>query len=279
MKTYNYRKTGKTFDPNKPKRPKTAYLLFLDDYRKGQQKFGKDQLKMAGEEWRKMSAENKKTYIQSAFLELMKYNEKMFEYTNSSEYKRIQEDRERWESEMEAFNNRSTGKLVDPNKPKKPKSAYSLFLDDCRKGQQNFGRDQLKIAGEEWRKMSADNKKSYIQSSCLELMKYNEKMFEYTNSVKDKVFPSLESLFPPEPESCSKGTMTSMAKVIDKDGGEQCVEISQPANRRKEADSYFNEIKQEPVEQDENPKDVYIVQTTNVSKPGISLLSSHHKNV
>merc|ERR1712179_658465 len=74
---------GKTVDPNKPKRPPTAYFLFLADFRVKMANKGiehKELLKMAGEEWRNLSSEDKVPYEKNALVESKKYEEAMTEY-------------------------------------------------------------------------------------------------------------------------------------------------------------------------------------------------------
>jgi len=74
---------GKTVDPNKPKRPPTAYFLFLADFRIRMANKGiehKELLRMAGEEWRNLDAEDKKPYEKDALEESKKYEMKMTEY-------------------------------------------------------------------------------------------------------------------------------------------------------------------------------------------------------
>ena len=52
-------------DPNKPKRGKSAYFLFLDDFRaknKGVFEDNKELLRNAGDEWKNLDDEEKKPY-------------------------------------------------------------------------------------------------------------------------------------------------------------------------------------------------------------------------
>ncbi|WVY93517.1 hypothetical protein V8G54_032605 [Vigna mungo] len=62
-------KGKKVKDPNKPKRPPTAFFVFLDDFRKTFKEANPDSKdvkrvgKEAGEKWRSMSDEDKKPYL------------------------------------------------------------------------------------------------------------------------------------------------------------------------------------------------------------------------
>jgi hypothetical protein len=74
---------GKTVDPNKPKRPPTAYFVFLAGFRIKMANKGiehKELLKMAGEEWRTLSNEDKKPFEKKALEESKKYESAMTEY-------------------------------------------------------------------------------------------------------------------------------------------------------------------------------------------------------
>ena len=70
-------------DANKPKRPMSAYFIWLGEFRekmKGKFAENKDLLRAAGEEWKKLNEEEKKPYEEKAELERKKYEEKMREY-------------------------------------------------------------------------------------------------------------------------------------------------------------------------------------------------------
>ncbi|KAK7841509.1 high mobility group b protein 7 [Quercus suber] len=62
----------KSKDPNAPKRPQTAFFLFMDDFRKTYKeenpdsKGGKEVAKEGGEKWKSMTDEEKKPYMDKA---------------------------------------------------------------------------------------------------------------------------------------------------------------------------------------------------------------------
>lgn len=82
------RKLTKVRDPNMPKRPQTAYFLFLEDFRKTYKeehpdsKGVKELAKDAGEKWRSMTDEEKKPY-QDRAAELKEEYEKAMEAYNA----------------------------------------------------------------------------------------------------------------------------------------------------------------------------------------------------
>ena len=73
-------------------------------------------------------------------------------------------DRERFLKEKEV-EDKKTGKLKDPTKPKRPQSNYFLFLGDFRKemaGKTLEGGEKIpSLAGEKWRDMGTEERKKY----------------------------------------------------------------------------------------------------------------------
>lgn len=143
------------------KRAKTAYFFFLDDFRKSYCKDG-DQIpkaseitKACGKQWGIMTELDKKPYTEKAA-----------------------EDRKRYESEISVYR-----KVRDPDKPKKPPTAYFYFLTDFRAqmaGQKiEKGRRLTEICGEEWNKLTEEQKKPYLDRVAVEYKKYQERMEEY----------------------------------------------------------------------------------------------------
>ncbi|NP_001298193.1 high mobility group protein B3-like [Biomphalaria glabrata] len=151
----------KVKDVNKPKRATSAYFFFLAQCRKEAAKAGKAPTKIAeftkeaSEKWKALSADKKKPFEAAAA-----------------------DDKRRYETEMAVYK----GKSVDPNKPKRPPTAYFLFLADYRIRMANKGiehKELLKMAGEEWRSLSNEDKKPYEKKALEESKKYESAMTEY----------------------------------------------------------------------------------------------------
>jgi len=151
----------KVKDPNKPKRATSAYFYYLADCRKEAAKTGKPPTKIAeftkecSEKWRALTPEQKKPFDSAAA-----------------------KDKKRYDEEMAAYK----GKTVDPNKPKRPPTAYFLFLADFRIRMKDKGvehKELLKLAGEEWRNMGADEKKPYEKTALEKSKEYEVAMTEY----------------------------------------------------------------------------------------------------
>jgi hypothetical protein len=195
---------GKSVDPNKPKRPPTAYSFFLADFRIRMTNTGieyKELRKMARKKWRSLTSEDKKQYKKKALEKSKKH-----EPPTSVEHRRIAESSkdasEKWEapkvdkkkqfkSAAAEDNKRNIqemaiykGKSVDPNEPKRQPAAFFAFLVDFRKRMPNQGigyQEILKMAGEEWRSLPSEDKKPYEKKALEESKKH-----EASTSVKHR---------------------------------------------------------------------------------------------
>merc|ERR1711963_242027 len=151
----------KVKDVNKPKRSTSAYFYYLAHCREQANKQGRSISKIAeftkecSAKWREMAGPQKKPFEDMAA-----------------------KDKARYDREMAAYK----GKKVDPNKPKRPMTAYFIFLGDFRQKMKDRGVDHkeiLRLAGEEWRNMSAEHKKPYEKRSVEAGKEYELKMAEY----------------------------------------------------------------------------------------------------
>jgi len=147
------------------KKPTSAYLYFVSDYRKVLKKKGKEinkvqeVAKLCGIAWKSMTEEEKSPYTE-----------------------KYQIDRERFLKEKEAEEKKS-GKVKDPTKPKRPQSGYFLFLADFRKemaGKVLEGGEKIPtLAGEKWRDLAADEKKKYELLVEQDKQRYEKEMEEW----------------------------------------------------------------------------------------------------
>lgn len=152
------------------KKPTSAYLYFVSDYRLVLKKKGEniskvqEVAKLCGEAWKKMSDEEKGPYIQ-------KYNT----------------DRSRYLKEKEAYD-RKMGK--DPNKPKRPQTAYFFFLADFRKEMANKplpdGKKIPTLAGERWKLMTETDKITYEKMVEKDKARYEKEMAEWRKQNPDQ---------------------------------------------------------------------------------------------
>ncbi|PPS14818.1 hypothetical protein GOBAR_AA05764 [Gossypium barbadense] len=91
------KKLKKGKDPNAPKRPPTAFFLFMDDFRKSYKEANPDAkgvtgvAKEGGEKWKSMSEEEKKCYVDKA-AELKAEYEKAMEEAKNADHQNEEEE-------------------------------------------------------------------------------------------------------------------------------------------------------------------------------------------
>lgn len=151
-------------DPNKPKRPTSAYFFYAEACRNELKKEGKKITKV-GEftkevsvKWNALNPTEKKPYSDKA-----------------------EKDKARYTAQMAAYK----GKVKDVNKPKRPQSSYFLFLHDFRAKMKSANLQHKEIltkAGEAWKSLQPDEKKVYEKKAEIEKQKYEEVMKEYNKS-------------------------------------------------------------------------------------------------
>ena len=92
-------------------------------------------------------------------------------------------DRERYKGEMQIFK-----PARDANKPKRPGTAFMLFMGDFRKemaGKEPEGgvAALAKLGGERWRNMTEDDKRQYVEKQNEEKIRYEAAMEVYRQKV------------------------------------------------------------------------------------------------
>lgn len=92
-------------------------------------------------------------------------------------------DRDRYRREMSVYK-----PPKDVNKPKRPGTAFMLFMQDLRKemaGKEPEGgvAALAKLGGERWRNMSDDEKRPYQEKQNDEKVRYEANMEEYRRKV------------------------------------------------------------------------------------------------
>lgn len=92
-------------------------------------------------------------------------------------------DRERYKREMAIYK-----PARDANKPKRPGTAFMLFMGDFRKemaGKEPEGgvAALAKLGGERWRNMTEEDKRPYVEKQNEEKVRYEAAMEEYRRKV------------------------------------------------------------------------------------------------
>lgn len=158
------------------KKPTSAYLYFVADYRMVLKKKGKEinrvqeVAKLCGAAWKSMTDEEKAPYS-------AKYNT----------------DKARYLKEKEALD-KKMGK--DPSKPKRPQTAYFFFLAEFRKEMAGKtledGEKIPSLAGEKWREMTQEKKKIFEEMVEVDKVRYEKEMDEWK-----KTHPDVPKVKPP----------------------------------------------------------------------------------
>ncbi|ESO82338.1 hypothetical protein LOTGIDRAFT_134831 [Lottia gigantea] len=170
----------KAKDTGKPKKPTSSYFYFLEECRRKAKEEGRSLSKIAeftrecSATWKDITATEKKKFEDKAAADKKRYQKEMESYVPTDD------------DDVKAT--KKSKKVKDENKPKRPQSAYFLFLADFRKkmkGKDIENRELLKQAGVEWGKLSKDQKKPFEKLSEVEKGKYDAAMAIY-NKVGSK---------------------------------------------------------------------------------------------
>lgn len=153
-------------DPARPKRPASAWVHFLSDFRtKNKELRGKEVMMSASKAWKVLTVPQKKP-----FEDLYAANKKVYDVDQEEYVKSGQ--KEAW--------------TRDPEKPKRPLSSFFRFLDGYRtKNASLKPTEATKLAAAIWKDMSGEQKQPYEKQYKEELGKYNEAMKLYKASGKE----------------------------------------------------------------------------------------------
>lgn len=157
-------------DPNAPKRPQTAFILYMSDNRQRikDQHPGiifTDVPKVGAQEWKNAKAATKNKYQALAEKERVRYEREKESYVPDESFKKLKRKK-------------------DPNAPKRPLTVYMLFANarqNVIKKQHPELRQQLVIkrVGEDWRNLSEKDKVVYQKQRAVEQARYQSEKEKY----------------------------------------------------------------------------------------------------
>jgi len=157
------KKAGK--DPNKPKRPKSPFFVYLDEFRASHKDLdNKDMVVQAGKEWQTLSEKDKTPYEKKAAKLRKEYE------TNMETYKTAQ------------------SKTKNAKKPKRPMSAFLHFMADFRKKHENKYSitEMVSKGGVAWKELDSKEKKKYESMAEKAKKDYEVKMKEWAELPDDE---------------------------------------------------------------------------------------------
>lgn len=213
------------------KRPTTAYLYFVSKYRETLKEAGevvpkaKIITQACAEKWRNMNEEEKEP-----FLELSR------------------RDRERWLKDKALEK-----KPRDPNRPKRPPSAYFLFLADFRKsypGKADPAKEITKKAGEAWNNLSDAEKTPYYRSAQVIRAKWEQDLEVYKQQVKNGTLPgnSSQQQQPQQQQQLQQADVPPLGSPVD-ELGDSPVMDDPPVLNEVDAHNAIDEIDEDQLDQ------------------------------
>merc|ERR1719204_2186327 len=94
-------------DPNRPKRPLSAYMFFVQDYRKQHQNLAPTEVsKAAAIEWNKLADSKRLKYVDKAAVAKREYEKVRAEYEKSDGYTQFQQELEEFKKKKKTKLNR-----------------------------------------------------------------------------------------------------------------------------------------------------------------------------
>jgi len=209
-------------DPARPKRPISAWLRYLADFRKQNVALkGPEVMKDASAKWKALTTEQRKPYEIPYQAEKKVYDKAFAEYVSSGK-------RDAW--------------VRDPEKPKRPKTGFIRFATEYRtKNPALKMTEASKKAGEVWKTMSAESKAPYEKLYTTEKAQYDKLMQAYKDSGKEEAWKANKPPTPAEKkkakqEEAKAKEAAKKAKAKEKEAAKKAKEAAKKAkDKEKEA--------------------------------------------
>jgi len=172
-------------DPERPTRPKTAWIEFLQDFR--QQSPGmkpKEVMESASQKWKQLPASDKSKYERPYEEAKKAYDAAMEAYVKSGK-------KEAWER--------------DPARPRAPATPYLRFAQEFRQSAPSLKMTEAtKLAAEKWKDMDAAAKLRFEQDYAAEKERYAKELKEYQESGKEEEWKKKVGITAQEEEENAK---------------------------------------------------------------------------
>ncbi|KAK9888183.1 hypothetical protein WA026_000452 [Henosepilachna vigintioctopunctata] len=217
--------------PEKPKKPLTPFFKYLQEYRPITQK-EHPQLKLTeiikkcSQDWKNVHSTVKEKYETEYREELNAYVKKHLEYSVKLTEEQRMYIKELTEEKRRMVEKRKNKKLLkELNKPKKPPSAFLIFLMDQAKIQNRKVNELMKEAGMLWENLDESVKLRYSNQAKLALASYSKQVEDWESKMllegNTKVIrvKTLEEKRPASSKNTknSKSEKTSLNKKNNKD--------------------------------------------------------------
>jgi len=179
-------------DANAPKRPQSAYFLWLNANRdRIVKKCGTKDVstvgKAAGAEWGGLSDKDKKPYDKKAAAAKAKYATAIEKYRKSANFTKFQEEKKAFDKKQKIKN------VQEPEgKPKRPASGYMRWMAAERPKLVKAGfsgvADIGKEAGKRWKGMGDKQKAKWNNKATKDMAAWKEEMVEWKESDEYKEY-------------------------------------------------------------------------------------------
>eukprot|EP00494_Astrolonche_serrata_P022230 UN22487 len=203
-------------DENAPQRTRTAYMFFCDKNRNKVVKNNPDSTMveisaLMGKLWSETNEKARAPFVTSMEKSKAKYEKEMEAYRQTSEYTEFQKKKNlhnliaKYVEKIPGAKKKIAYKTFpsDPNKPKRPLSAYFLFSNDNRDSVTKKNPDASmaeigKMLGEAWKKASG-TVRSNTKTECKLKEKYDVAFEKYQSTKKCKEYLALREEYDKEP--------------------------------------------------------------------------------
>ena len=175
------KKDKKVKDPKAPKRSLSAWIIYTTEQRpkfkaENPEKSNTELTTLMSQEWRNMTDEDKKKYVDLAIVDKQRYMKEKEEYESNSENDNSESENDNTESESENDKPKKTKKEKDPNAPKKNVNSWMHFCKVTRAKHQNVKHTvaALKVM---WADL--DDKSDYEEMAKADKERYLKEKKEY----------------------------------------------------------------------------------------------------
>jgi len=168
-------KRKKRKDPNAPKRPRSAYILYCTEMREDVKKTHEgskpaELMQIMGQMWNQLPAHKKQEFTDKAKEDKIRYNDEMKTYTPPDD-----ED----EDDDDGGGRRKRGRKRDPNEPKRAPSAYLIYGQKVREEVKKEhpeakSSEIMKLIGAKWQKLTDEEKKPFVEEASRLKSQYEE---------------------------------------------------------------------------------------------------------
>jgi len=167
-------------DANAPKRPSSAYMMWLNNGERARvmkanpgMKVG-GVAKICGENWKNVSDKVKIPLQEASQKQMAVWKKKMEQYRKSDDYKTFQDAK----SSMKGKKGKKRPK--DKNAPKRNLSAYFLFMAEFRAENPNLGLTETSSkAGAKWKSLSETDRAPFTKQAAADKVRYEREMETY----------------------------------------------------------------------------------------------------